>query len=463
MKSLRLLLALAATLLTTACSTVEQVRTDYFGLQAYVYGLPLVMMDVTREVTTATATTGEYKAPINQFGRMRTVVSPDFKDVVRISVNSIWSFGFLDLEAGPMVVTIPDTQGRYVVMQALDMWTDNFASVGTRTPTTNAGDYLIAGPNWTGTAPAGVRQVFRSSTRHAWVLVQMSSRGPQDLPAIHALQDQLMLTPLAAWGKPYSPPASVPIDPAVDLTATPYDQVRMMTGEMFFTRLARLLKDNPPKPADAKALEWLRKIGVEPGKAFDASQLNAAELKGLNKVPSQVWMKLAQGVYEAPTVNGWMNQLNLGRYGTDYETRALVAWLGLGALTSDDAIYPSAFLDADGKALDGRNAYVIRFDKGALPPSGVNVWSISPYRENFYVRNAAENYGVLSSAPFVFNADGSLDIYVQATSPGKDKEANWVASPPSGAFNLTVRIYQPKKEALDGSYKLPPVRRLQTP
>ena len=161
-----------------------------------------------------------------------------------------------------------------------------------------------------------------------------------------------------------------------------------------------------------------------------------------------------------PTVNGWLNPLNLGRYGTDYNTRGFIAYTGLGALWAEDAQYPSAFVDADGTALDGASKYVMHFEKDQLPPSSVGVWSISPYRENFYVRNSQERYGIRSSMPLKFNPDGSLDVYVQATSPGADKESNWLPCPPTASFNITVRVYQPKPSLADGTYKLPPVRRV---
>jgi hypothetical protein len=296
---------LAAAVLLTAgmsvagCATLMQERGEILGMLDYVYGFPLVMMDVTKDVITATPTSGEYKAPMNQFGRIRTYVNPDFKDVVRISVNSLWSHAFLDLEKEPMIITVPDTRDRYVVVQALNMWTDDFASWGTRTPEKKFGHFMIAGPKWNGTAPADVKDTARSATRYAWVLVQMSAASPKDFPEIHALQDQLKVTPLSAWGKPYTPPATVPVNPNVDLTATPYDQVRLMTGEMFFDRLAMAMKDNPPYPGDGTAVARLKKLGVEPGKKFDPSTLAAATVRGINQAPGEVWRKLAQGPYEA--------------------------------------------------------------------------------------------------------------------------------------------------------------------
>ena len=166
------------------------------------------------------------------------------------------------------------------------MWTDDFISLGTRTPETKSGNFMIAGPKWNGAAPADVKQTFRSTTRYAWVLVQMSAASAQGLPEIHALQDQLKITPLSAWGNPYTPPATVPVDPNADLSATPYDQVRLMTGEMFFKRLAALLKDNPPYAADKSAIEKLRKLGVEPGEDFDPDKVDPDVLRGINDAPS---------------------------------------------------------------------------------------------------------------------------------------------------------------------------------
>lgn len=431
------------------------------AMQAYVYGFPLVMMDVTKDVTTATSVSGEYSAPMNQIGRMRTFVNPDFKNIVRISRNSLWSFGFLDLQKEPFVYSQPDTKGRYIVMQALNMWTDDFASAGSRTTGTGAGNFLIAGPDWNGTVPADITQTFRCSTRFAWVLVQMAAAGPQEFPEVNALQDGLKFTPLSAWGQPYTPPSHVSVDPNIDTTVTPFDTLRLMDGVTFFKRLARVMKDNPAYARDASMVEKLKNLGVEPGKEFDASKLDQAVVRGINRAPATVWPKLAAGPYEMQGVNGWLLMLNLGVYGNDYQTRAFIAYVGLGALTKDDAMYPSAFVDGDGNVLDGGSKYVMHFEKGGLPPSQSGVWSISQYRENFYVHNPIERYAISGQMPLNYNADGSLDVYIQGHTPGPVKEANWLPSPASLPFNLTVRVYQPKQEMLDGTYKLPPVRKVQ--
>jgi hypothetical protein len=442
------------------------------GMEAYVYGFPLVMMDVTNGAITAVPKSGEYHAPINQLFRMRTFVSPDYKDILRISPNTVWSGGVLDLDKEPMIVSYPDTKGRYIVIQMLNMWTDVFGSVGSRTTGTGSGNFLIAGPKWTGTAPADLKDVYRCSTRYAWVSIQLAAAGPRDLPEINSLQDQLKVTPLSAWGTPYTPPDDVAVDPSVDTTALPYDQVRLMDAGHFFKRLAMLMKDNPPYAADAPMIEKLKKLGIEPGKEFDMIKLDPAVARGLNRVPQKIWDVFQSAPYQMKSVNGWLLLTNLGRYGTDYSTRGLVAWLGLGALTSDDAIYPSAFVDGDGHILYGDSKYIVHFDKDGLPPSHSGVWSISPYRENFYVSNPIERYAIAAGMPLRYNTDGSLDVYLQAKSPGPGKEANWLPIPPSGPFNLTIRVYQPEQAMLDGrvknnavvkagTYQLPPVQRVR--
>ena len=257
------------------------------ALQSYVYGFPLVMMDLTRQVMTAAPSSGELSAPINQFQRLRAVVPWNFNNVVRISTNSLWSTGFLDLAKEPMIVSFPDGKGIPCAWRALNMWTDVLAVGGTRHPDSKAGDSLFAGPGWNGTPPSNITKVFHSSTRYAWFMVEMSAAGPEDFPRIHALQDQLKITPLSAWGTSYAPPSSVQVDPGVDLTATPYDQVRLMTGEMFFKRLAMALKDNPPYPGDTAAIDRLKKLGVEPGKEFDPEKLDMDQLRTSSTLPPE--------------------------------------------------------------------------------------------------------------------------------------------------------------------------------
>jgi len=380
---------------------------------------------------------------------------------VRISLNSLWTTGWLDLDKEPIVLSAPNTKDRYFVFSVMNMWTDVFASIGNRATGTSAADFLIAGANWKGAAPAGIKDTFRSSTRYAWALGQTQANGPADFPAVNAIQEGYKLTPLSAWGKSYTPPTNLPVDSKVDLQVTPPDQVARMDAGTFFNRLSLAMKDAPPYAEDSTAIARLKRLGIEPGKQFDIGKTDRGIAAGLNKAVKEVQIKLAEDITKLKNVNGWINMLNLGRYGTDYNTRAGVAYMGLGANMHLDTVYPTAYLDGDGNPLDSAYKYVMRFEKDQLPPTNAT-WSVSQYKGNFYERNALNRYAIAPWMSLKYNADGSLDIYLQATSPGKDKESNWLPTP-LGRFNLTLRNYFPKQAAYDGSYKVPPVRKVMTP
>jgi hypothetical protein len=441
----------------------EDVREEVaylLGMEAYVYGYPLVMMDVTREVLTAAPAPNAEgtAAPINQLAKMPHYVDPTFKNVVRISLNSLWTTGWVDLETDAIVLSVPDTNDRYYVFSMMNMWTDVFGSVGKRTTGTGPGNFLIVGPNWKGSAPPDVKATFRSPTRYAWLLGQTQANGPDDFAVVNALQAQYKLTPLRAWGKPYTPPDNVPVDAKVVLNIIPPDQVARMDAGTFFNRLALAMKDNSPYTEDGSALEKLKKLGIEPGKPFDIGTIDPGIARGLEKAVKEVPLKMQEGVPKIKNVNGWITMLNLGRYGTDYDTRAGVAYMGLGADQREDTVYPTAYVDGDGQPLDSANTYVMRFEKDQLPPTNAT-WSVSQYQGNFYVVNVLNRYAIAPWMPLTFNADGSLDIYLQAQSPGPEKEANWLPTPP-GQFNLTLRNYFPKEAAYNGSYKVPPVKKV---
>jgi hypothetical protein len=430
------------------------------GVEAVVYGLPLVITDLTRAKATNVAKPEGFAAPVNQFVNVRQFPDASFKDVVRANVDTLYSSAFLDLSAEPIVLSVPDTHGRYYLMPILDAWTNVFASPGKRTTGTKAGNFAITGPGWKGKLPSGVAEL-KSPTNMAWIIGRTQTNGPADYPAVHAIQDGFRLTPLSSFGKHYAAPQGK-VDQNVDMKTPPVEQLQKMSAEAFFDRLAALLKENPPPASDAPILEKLKTIGIAPGEKFDPAKLGPEAAKGVEKSFAFALERLqAESKETGSPVNGWrIPPMILGNYGSDDGARAVVALIGLGANLPKDAVYPSAFVDADGKPLDGAKAYVIHFDKGATPPVDA-FWSITLYgADSFFVANPINRYAISSWAPLKKNADGSLDIYVQHNSPGKDKEANWL---PSGdkAFNLTLRMYWPKEKApsiLDGSWKPPAVK-----
>ena len=431
------------------------------GVEAVVYGLPLVIMDITREKTTNVARPEGFAAPVNQFVNVRAFPDASFKDVVRANVDTLYSSAFLDLSAEPIVLSVPDTKGRYYLMPMLDAWTNIFASPGKRTTGTKAGHFAVTGPDWKGTLPKGVTEL-KSPTNMVWIIGRTQTNGPKDYPAVHAIQDGYKLVPLSSFGKPYKAPQGK-VDPNVDMKTPPVDQLRKLTTEQYFTRMAALLKSNPPPASEAPLLEKLKAIGIVPGEKFDASKLDPAVARGLEKSVAVAMEKLDAASKEtgAP-VNGWrVPPMVLGNFGTDYGARAVVALVGLGANLPQDAVYPSAFVDGDGKPLDGANKYVIHFDKGATPP--VNAfWSVTMYdADSFFVANPINRYAISSWMPLRKNADGSIDIYVQRESPGKDRESNWLPAADK-AFNVTLRMYWPTDKApsiIDGTWKPPAVKR----
>ena len=439
---------------------LKEGRAWYYGLQAYLYGFPLIMMDLTKEQGTAVPTAGEITAPINQFAVMTKYPDATFRAVPRTGLDTLFATAWADLEKEPLVLSVPDTNGRYYVIALFDMWSNVFTSIGKRNTGTGAANFVIAGPGWQGTVPANVKAVFRSPTRFVWVNGQMQANGPQDYDAVNVLQKQYKLTPLSAWGQPYAPPAEVPVAPGIDSKTPPAGQAQRMEAGAFFGRLARLMKDNPPAPADAPMVEKLNALGIKPGEDFDIAKIDLDTAKGLQRAMGAFGM-LQDGVKKLKTENGWIViPKDFASYGTDYETRAGIALIGLGGIRPDDVVYPTAFLDGEEKPLDAANRYVLHFDKGQEPPTNAT-WSVAMYDpQGYYVPNALNRYNLAMWMPLKHNDDGSFDMYIQSSSPGAEREANWLPAPASGPFNLTVRDYWPTQGVLDGSYKLPPVRKV---
>jgi len=424
------------------------------GVEAVVYGLPLVITDITMRKATNVATSAGFAAPVNQLANVRAFPTAEFKDVVRANVDTLYSNAFMDVGNEPMVLSVPDTKGRYYLMPMMDGWTNVFASPGKRTTGTKAGHFAITGPGWTGTLPKGVEEL-KSPTAIVWMIGRTQTNGPKDYAAVHAIQDQFKLVPLSAFGKPYKAPPGV-VDPGIDAKTPPVEQVAKMSAATFFGRLATLMKANPPPAADAPMLARLAKIGIVPGQPFDAARLDPAVARGLEKSVETAIPKLQAAVKTAGQLqNGWrIPSPLLGNYGTDYGTRAVVALYGLGANLPADAMYPSAFVGGDGKPLDGASRYVLHFDKGQTPPANA-FWSVTMYNaQSFFVDNPDNRYAISSWMPLKRNKDGSLDLYVQRESPGKDRDANWLPAA-QGEFNVTMRIYWPKPDALDGKWSPP--------
>ena len=433
------------------------------GVEAYLYFYPLLSMDVTRRVFT-NVPPGKVpgSGPHNTFNSFAEYPAGDFKTVVRANFDTLYSIAYLDMTNEPMVVSAPDTGGRYYMLPMLDMWTDVFASPGWRTTGTEAADYLVTPPGWTGTAPSGMTRIS-APTPYVWIIGRTKTDGPQDYDAVHKIQSGYKVTPLSQWGKP-DRQGEAKIDPSVDMKTPPKVQVDSMPADRYFAYAADLLKVNPPHITDEPIIARMKRIGIEPGKSFDLGKVEPTIRDALKAVPEQAQKLMTSKLLSmARVVNGWqMNTDTMGVYGNYYLKRALVAQVGLGANVPEDAIYPINLSDEAGEPLDGANRYKLHFDKGTTPQAGA-FWSVTLYdQDGFQVPNPLNRFAVSSWMNLKQNADGSLDLYLQNESPGKDNEANWLPAP-KGAFNLTMRIYSPKSEALMGTWNPPPVTRAQAP
>lgn len=233
-----------------------------------------------------------------------------------------------------------------------------------------------------------------------------------------------------------------------------------MDAATFLARLATLMKDNPPTAADKASVQKMARLGIVPGEKFDLSKADQAVVKGIERGIRDARDRIIAEAKkpQGKVVNGWDIMVDIGRYGTNYLFRSVVALVGLGANLPEDAIYPHAKEDADGKPLTGANRYVIRFPKGQLPPVGA-FWSITMYNsKQFFVANPMDRYAIGDRDKLKFAADGSLTLYIQNESPGKDKESNWLPAPKE-EFNLFMRLYWPKKAIIDGTWMPPAVKK----
>lgn len=435
---------------------ISEKDAEDVATQVYIYGYPLVSMEMTRRVMTNTVEPEDSHAPMGQFYNMQSYPTASFRNITTPNADTLYSLAWIDLKKEPYILELPNEGNRYYIMPLLSAWTDVFASLGTRTTGTKAGTYAITGPGWKGTLPEKVTEI-KSPTNLVWILGRTYSSGtPEDYEAVHKIQKDYTLVPLSFYKKPYTPPKGV-VNTAIDMDTPVREQVDNLDADAFFKLLAELLKDNPPSQADSVMVAKMKRIGIVPGKDFDPSKLGPKQLKAIRKAPVNALEKLQDLSSTGEKIeNGWYYTLKTGLYGTDYLQRATIAYNGLGANRPQDAVYPIAKVDTTGKLLNGSNDYIIRFPKGKLPPVK-GFWSITLYNEDMYfVPNKLSKYTVSPRDNLQTNPDGSTDIYIQRVSPGKDKESNWLPSP-EGDFVLVLRMYWPEDAVLNGSWELPGV------
>ena len=459
-------LALAPFVTSARGATANVQEAVEIATDAYVYGYSLLTTDVTRIQMSNIPAVEELRAPLNQFANVKRYPPADYRGVSAPNADTLYSVAWLDL-AEPQVFSHPDMGKRYFLFPMVDLWMTIFASPGSRTTGQKAGDFLVTGPGWKGEVPKGLQHI-QSATRYVVILGRTYADGTDaDYAAANALQAQYKITPLAAWGKPYTPKAP-PVDanPGISMTDKPQAVILAMGTEGYFNWLStRMCEAAPAYPADGPMLARMAKIGIAPCKPFELAKLDPAVQAALKDLPDAALKKIGEnqkslGVEES----GWLMTKGLGRYGTDYMKRAVVAAFGWPANLQDDAVYPYTTVDATGATLTGANAYTLTFPKGQLPP--VNAfWSITMYEIDqgwWFVPNPLNKFTVSPRNDLKSNPDGSVTLYFQTESPGKDKENNWLPAP-KGEFIPMLRMYWPKEtppSVLDGSWVPPRIQKV---
>ena len=453
-------LVLATLVLVAVITAMLLVMKDkiMLGAEAYLYGYPLVMMETTR------IQSAKYIGPENQLRMVRQFPNAQFKEVVRPNVDTLYTTAFISMKEGPWAFEMPANNKRYELMPFMDAWTNVFASPGTRTSGNQGVTYLLAGPEWNGQVPKGMT-LLKSPTDMVWLIGRTQTNGTADFATVHELQNRLRLS---KWPQPpdslsastdskrdAQPSWQVSTEPSL----TPVAQMKALNTTEFFNRLMKLMVSNPPSPEDAPLLARLAQLEIKPGQAVHLSGSNALSFSLGRWIANQRVMKALNT--KAQDGSWSYPPLNLGRYGTDYNTRAAVAMVGLGANLPEDAMYPNTALDHQGQALNGKHRYRLHFAANALPPVKA-FWSITAYgADEFLIDNPMQRFAIGDRDPLVFNADGSLDLWVQATPPSqKEAAANWLPVQMGAPFLLNARLYWPEDKALNGQWKMPAVERL---
>lgn len=429
-------------------------------VNAYIFGYPLVTMEMTRRVMTNVEAPTDTHAPMGHFAHMSSYPNASFRDITAPNADTLYSTIWIDLSSEPYIFSIPDSDGRYFLMPLLDAWTNVFHVPGTRTTGTNQQRFAISGPKYKGRLPDYMTH-YRSSTNLVWIIGRTYCNGtPDDYAKAHAFQQKLSMVPLSAYGNTsYEPPAGR-ANPQISSKVPVRDQVHALSAKTYFNVLCSSMKNNPPLEADARMVAQMAQVGLVAGEEFAPQNLDAEVQEALPLIADYAVEQIMEYIKHSKTTDGWTYSLETGTYGTDYLQRALIAAIGLGANRPQDAVYAVSEVDGQGHRYDGANKYVVHFDARRTPP--VNAfWSLTMYGENyFFVENKLNRFNVSSRTNFRRNDDGSLDIYIQRESPGAELEINWLPAP-AGPFKLMMRMYWPKAEVSQGRFSLPPVVRVE--
>jgi hypothetical protein len=434
---------LALTTVRAADITPDEIKA--IAEEGFIYGLPIVMNYGVMYEYAVDKNSSQFKAPFNQLNSMHRVATPEDTAVVTPNSDTPYSVGFMDLRAEPLVISVPAIEkSRYYSVQLCDGNTFNYGYIGTRATGPEAGDYMVVGPEWKGETPPGIKKVFPSSTQFSMMIFRTQLFNPEDMPNVIKIQKGYKTQPLSAFLKQPAPTEA----PAINFPKI--DKELAKTG--FFDYLAFQLQFAPAGPEEKATREKLARLGVEAGKPFDFKALSPEQKAAVVEGMKAGEAKVTQAVSNAgKDVNGWRVTDPDGDrafFNGDWLKRAVAAQAGIYGNDSAEATYPLTKNLPDGEPLDGsKHNYTLTFPAGQLPP--VNAfWSVTMYdgKSQLLIKNPINRY--LINSPMLpnmkKNADGSLTLYIQKDSPGKDKESNWLPAP-NDLIYLVMRLYWPKE------------------
>lgn len=426
--------------------------------EAYTYGFAMVENHRTIHGMCVDPASPQY-AGFNHYLHGRRLFDPDYTLIVTPNNDTLYSTTFADLRAEPLVITVPPTGDRYFVIQLVDMGTDNFAYIGTRSTGRDGGDFLLVGPTTKGSLdPAPFDRVIVAPSQFVALATRTALDGPDDLPGAAAFQDALQLRPLSAFlGTPAPDPAPAITGPAPFLP-------RDYGTPALLDRLGAILRWHTVPAHESELLARLARIGIGPFVTFDLDAFEPDVRAAIEEGCAEAHRRIegrgnSLGVWK----DGWEDVPAMGHFGSDFLFRSAVAWRFIYTNDREEALYPPTSLDADGEPLVGSRSYEVRFPAGGLPPVEA-FWSITLYDAvtRLMVHNPIERYSIGDRTPGIrFGEDGSLTIHIRSDDPGPDLAPNWLPAP-EGAFTLIARAYIPQAPLLDGRYRFPPVVRVAT-
>ncbi|MHB1209188.1 MAG: DUF1254 domain-containing protein [Acidimicrobiales bacterium] len=433
-------------------------EVERIAAEAYLYFYPLVLMEMTRRVSTNSPySTTSPRGPMGALVHSRAYPSAQFKTVVRPNFDTLYSSAWLDVSDEPYVISLPAVDDRFFMFPLYDMWTEIFASPGTRTHGTGSMDFALCASDWRGSLPPGLTRI-NAPTPIVWIIGRLETRGVGDYSSVHELQNHMLVAPLSRWPH-FEVPAFIR-DDSIDMKTPPMFQVENLSARDFFLLASSLVTTHPPHATDWSMITRMARTGLRIGELFDVEQCDESTRRAYEAAPAtarEIMRRRFSTI--APLVNGWSSITDMGVWGNSYLKRAMIARNGLGANPPEESLYPNLQRDDTNQPLHGASSYLVRFEADQLPPVDA-FWSITVYDEHGYqVANELDRFALGDRDELDYGTDGSLEVVLSHHAPHEHSVRNWLPVP-EAPFAVTMRLYLPHDAALHGSWRAPLVRRL---